>query len=92
VIIVSHDAFNQAPGWRSIIVVPITTSASQAARGPTAVRLAKGAGGLRSESVALCHQVTTLDRIKLTKRLGALPEALLVEVGEGLKIAQDLPG
>lgn len=36
-------------------------------------------------------EVTTLDRSKLTTRLGALPEALLVDVGEGLKVAQDLP-
>jgi mRNA interferase MazF len=90
VIVVSHDGFNQTTGWRSVIVVPVSTSSSQAARGPTAVTLPKGAGGLRAESVALCHQVTTLDRAKLTKRIGTLSEALLAEVGEGLKIAQDL--
>lgn len=38
VIVLSHDAFNQAPKWRSIIVVPISTSATQAKRGLTAVR------------------------------------------------------
>jgi mRNA-degrading endonuclease toxin of MazEF toxin-antitoxin module len=70
--------------------VPLSTSTSHAARGPTAVHLPKGAGGLRADSVALCHQVTTLDRAKLTKRIGALSEALLAEVGEGLKIAQNL--
>ncbi len=90
VIVVSHDGFNQAPGWRSVIVVPVSTSTTQAARGPTAVPLPRGAGGLRADSVALCHQVTTLDRAKLTKRLGALPEALLAEVGDALKVAQDL--
>jgi mRNA interferase MazF len=90
VIVVSHDGFNQAPGWRSVIVVPVSTSSTQAARGPTAVHLPKGVGGLRADSVALCHQITTLDRAKLTKRLGALPEALLADVGEGLKLAQDL--
>jgi mRNA interferase MazF len=91
VIVVSHDAFNQAPGWRSVIVVPISTSSAQARRGATAVPLSRGAGGLERDSVALCHQVTTLDRVKLTKRLGALPEAELEAVGEGLRIAQDLP-
>lgn len=90
VIVVSHDAFNQIPGWRSVIVVPVSTSTAQARRGPTAVALPKGAGGLKADSIALCHQVTTLDRAKLTQRLGALPEQLLVAVGEGLKIAQDL--
>ena len=90
VLVVSHDAFNEAPGWRSVIVVPLSTSSVQARRGPTAVALPKGAGGLPEASIALCHQVTTLDRGKLRARLGALPAALLTEVGEGLKIAQDL--
>ena len=90
VIVVSHDAFNEAPGWRSVIVVPVSTSVAQAGRGPTAVPLPKGAGGLVSESVALCHQVTTLGRSKLTKRLGLLPEAILTAVAEGLRIAQAL--
>ena len=39
VIVLSHDAFNQAPNWRSIIVVPLSTSATQAKRGLTAVLL-----------------------------------------------------
>lgn len=90
VIVVSHDAFNETPGWRSVIVVPVSTSVAQAGRGPTAVPLPRGAGGLASDSVALCHQVTTLDRRKLTKRIGSLPEGLLAAVGEGLRIAQDL--
>lgn len=42
-------------------------------------------------SVALCHQVTTLDRGKLTRRLGSLESKHLESVNEGLKIAQDLP-
>jgi mRNA interferase MazF len=91
VIVVSHDAFNQTPGWRSVIVVPVSTSASQARRGPTAVPLPAGAGGLKKESVALCHQVTTLDRSKLTSLAGILPPELLARVGDGLRIAQDLP-
>ena len=90
VIVVSHDAFNEVPSWRSIIVVPVSTSPTQASRGPTAVFLERGAGGLRSDSVALCHQVTTLDRGKLTRRLGVLPDELLDRVGEGLKAAQGL--
>lgn len=90
VIVVSHDAFNESPSWRSVIVVPVSTSVGQAGRGPTAVPLTRGAGGLPSSSVALCHQVTTLDRAKLSSRLGTLPVADLVAVGEGLRIAQDL--
>lgn len=90
VLILSHDAFNQAPGWRSIIVVPISTSSTQAMRGPTAIHLPKGAGGLKKESIALCHQVTTLDRSKLTERIGRLSPDLLDEIEQGLRAALDL--
>jgi mRNA interferase MazF len=90
VIVVSHDGFNRAPGWRSVIVVPVSTSATQAMRGPTAIHLPKGAGGLEKASIALCHQVTTLDRAKLTEYMGTLPPDLLSQVEVGLKAAMDL--
>jgi mRNA interferase MazF len=73
-----------------VIVVPISTSEVQARRGPTAVEIPKGEGGLKRRSVALCHQVTTLDRSKLTQRLGTLSKDKLAEVEEGLKAALDL--
>ena len=90
VIVVSHDGFNQTPGWRSIIVIPISTSSSQGKRGPTVIELSGGIVGLPRTSFAVCHQVTTLDRAKLTKRVGSLPSAPLHEVEEGLKAAMDL--
>lgn len=90
VVLVSHDGFNQTPGWRSIIVVPISTSTSQAKRGPTVVELPGGAAGLPTKSVAVCHQVTTLDRAKLTKKIGALSPEFFAAVEEGLKAAMDL--
>jgi mRNA interferase MazF len=87
---VSHDGFNETPGWRSVIVVPVSTSPAQARRGPTVVALPAGAGGIRNDSVALCHQVTTLDRSKLTQHIGELSPSLLDGIGESLKIAQGL--
>jgi mRNA interferase MazF len=90
VIVVSHDGFNEVAAWRSVIVVPVSTSDAQARRGPTAVPLASGAGGLRAASVALCHQVTTLDRAKLTERLGVLSGPHLAAVEAGLRVALDL--
>lgn len=90
VILVSHDGFNHTPGWRSIIVVPISTSSSQGKRGPTVIEISGGAAGLSKTSFAVCHQVTTLDRDKMNKRIGTLPPAVLREVEEGLKAAMDL--
>jgi mRNA interferase MazF len=90
VIVVSHDGFNQTPAWRSVIVVPLTTSARRG-RGPTVVALPAGAGGLPAGSTALCHQVTTLDRAKLTRHLGALTAEQMNEVDRALAAALDLP-
>jgi mRNA interferase MazF len=90
VIVLSHDGFNQIAAWRSIIVVPISTSTPQAKRGPTVVALPASVAGLAKASVAVCHQVTTLDRAKLTKKIGALPSGILKDVEEGLRAALDL--
>jgi len=90
VIVVSHDGFNQTPAWRSIVVIPISTSASQGKRGPTVVEIPGGAAGLPKTSFAVCHQVTTLDRAKLTRRVGSLPPEFLSVVEQGLRAALDL--
>jgi mRNA interferase MazF len=90
VVLVSHDGFNQTPTWKSIIAVPISTSASQGKRGPTVVELPAGSAGLPKTSFAVCHQVTTLDRAKLTRKVGTLQPDSLREVEGALKAAMDL--
>ena len=90
VVVVSNDGFNQAPGWRSVIVVPVSTSESQAKRGPSTVLLSRGSVGLERDSVVICHQITTLDRSKLTKRIGELSAAELGQVEAGIKAALEL--
>jgi mRNA interferase MazF len=90
VIVVSHDGFNRTLGWKSIIVVPISTSASRGRRGPTVVELPGASTGLPKASFALGHQVTTLDRAKLTRKAGTLPSEFLRRVEEALKAAMDL--
>lgn len=90
VIIVSRDSFNRVPNWRSVIVVPVSTSGSQADRGPTAVLLPAKSAGLKKTSIALCHQLTTLDRAKLEKRIGVLSQDLMQQVDFGIRAALDL--
>ena len=84
----SHDGFRQTPGWRSIIIVPISTS--QDKRGFTGIEIPGGSAGLAKTSIPVGQRMTTLDRAKLSKTIGALPPALLGEVGMGLKAAKDL--
>ena len=90
VVIISHDSLNSSPGWRSIIVVPLSTSLSQARRTLTTVPVFAGEGGIARDSVALCHQVTTVDRGKLRQRLGTLTEDHMHDIETGLKAAMNL--
>jgi len=90
VIIVSHDGFNRTGSWSSIIVVPISTSARQRRRGPTAIPL-PSAQSVQKGSTALCHQVTTVDRSKFGERIGLLSEEAMQAVNAGLAAALDLP-
>lgn len=90
VVIVSHDSFNTAPAWNSIIVVPLSTSLNQARRSDTAIPIFNGEAGLPEDSVALCHQVTTLDRSKLQSKIGTLSSQIMESIEEGLKAAMDM--
>jgi mRNA interferase MazF len=90
VILVSSDGFNQTSNWKSIFVVPVCTSAAQARRSPTMVGIPTGVAGLAKISMAVCHQVTTLDRAKLTRRIGTPPPDLMEDLGNALKAALDL--
>ena len=87
VVIVSNDGFNRIENWHSIIVVPLSTSGRQARRGPTAVAIPASALGLAADGLALCHQITTLDRAKLQARVSLLPEAVMATIDEGIKAA-----
>ena len=90
VVVISHDVFNQMPIWRSIIVVPLSTSTAQGRRGPSAIALPQGVAGRTKDSVALCHQVTTQDRSKLTQRIGELNATELRQIEGGLRATMNL--
>jgi mRNA interferase MazF len=89
-VIVSHDGFNAVRSWRTLLVVPLTTSTAHARRGPTAIPIPAGTAGLARASFAVCHQVTVLDRTQLGERLGRIPADLLGAIGTGLMHALDL--
>lgn len=91
VVVLSHDSFNQTPNWQSVIVVPCSTSAQQARRTPTVVPLLKGTAGLPQDCVAVCHQITTLDRSKLQQQIGHLSPADLQAIEAAILNAIDIP-
>lgn len=91
VIIVSNNGFNRIASWGSLIVVPISTSTAQSRRHQTIAFLPAESGGLPKDSVAICHQVTTLDRAKIGPFIGSLNKHLLGQVDAALKAALRLP-
>jgi mRNA-degrading endonuclease toxin of MazEF toxin-antitoxin module len=54
------------------------------------VEIPGATAGLPKTGFSVCHQVTTLDRAKLTRRIGALSSEILRVVEEALKAALDL--
>lgn len=84
VVVLSNDTFNANSNWRSVIVVPLSSSPNQARRGPTAVLIPRNSAGLSQDSIALCHQITTLDRSKLNDYIGMLSANLLSAVEQGI--------
>lgn len=90
VIVVSNDGFNQVASWRSIIVIPVTTSSRQARQVPSMVPLSPKETGLPKDSYAICHQITTLDRSKIEQRVGVLSREAMRRVEEGIAAACDL--
>ena len=89
-LVMSDDRMNLNPGWRSIVVVPFSTSGAQARRGPSAITIKPGSSGLNRESVALCHQITTLDRSKFKQRVGTVDSGTMTAVEDGVRAALDM--
>ena len=68
-----------------LLVVPITSSANKTAKNmPTHMELK---GVLEKDSVALFEQVLTVNRYQLHNKITNLPEKLMVQADEKLKIA-----
>ncbi len=79
VVIFQRDSISKYT--RTLVVVPFTASQVDKYRQlPSCVFVPKGVGGLYEDSVALGHQIRTLDRARLTDFLGSLPGTWLVEI------------
>ena len=59
-------------------------------KSPSGVKTPSDEGRLTQDSVALCHQVTALDRGKLRQLIGSLDRASMTRIEEAIKIALEL--
>lgn len=86
-IVVSRDVFSSNPRWRSVSVVPLTSSARWLEPGPTTVVFEAEESGLSRRCAALAHQVTTMDKRKLrAPAVGTVSAAKMRRIEDALRV------
>ncbi len=88
VLVVSSDDFNQST--IATIIIAAITSNLRLAEAPGNVRLRRREGGVPKASVVNISQIFTIDRARLTERLGSLSRDRLQSVESGLRLALSL--
>lgn len=73
VLVISNDWFNEL-NRRLVLIVPITRT-NRGIR--YQVEIQAGEGGLVSDSVAMCEQIRSIDRIRLQEKLGVVSQHTL---------------
>jgi len=63
----------------TFLTIPLTTNLRRASL-PTCVLVRQGEGGLIKDSVALCHQLRVIDKLRLLRRLGAVSDDVMTAV------------
>lgn len=85
-LIVSHDELNSSPSGL-VTVVPVTSTI----RGlPLHIVMPKGTAGLTIDSVALCDQVRTISKTRMRRKIGTVPQDVMVQIEDRLRIHLDL--
>jgi mRNA interferase MazF len=82
-IIISDPAVNGNQRFPLIAVVPISGTPAPGALYPA---LAPGSSGLTKPSYALVDQLRSIDKQRIRKRYGPLPEAELAAIDAGLRL------
>ncbi len=54
------------------------------------VEVSAGVGGLRNRSKVMVNQTRAVDKVRLIKRLGCLPDKIMEEINNALKLHYDL--
>ena len=88
VLVVQTNEFNQS-AIRTVVVLTFTTNL-RLAGAPGNVLCPKRAAVLPRESVINVSQVSTVDKVRLTARIGVLPAGLMQEVESGMRLVLGL--
>lgn len=86
VVIIQNNQGNlHAP---TVIAVPLTGSPKPDL--PTHALLPMGEGGLWRDSIALCEQVRTLEKTRLSRRIGAIGPKAMARIEKALRVSLDI--
>ncbi len=86
-LIVSNDINNaNSP---IISIAPITSNVLKVYS--FEVEIPSGVGGLRTRSKVMINQTKAVDKIRLIRKLGHIPEPIQKEIDQALKLHYDLP-
>ena len=89
-LILQHDRFNRSQ-INTVVVAAITSQLRYAAL-PGNVRLRKGEGNLPKPCVVNVSQIQTLDRTYLREKIGLLPQRVMRQVWEGIRLVLEVNG
>jgi len=84
-LVVQNDVGNQYAS--TTIVAAITTTIKKY---PVTVLIPEGKGGLKENSMVNLAQILTVDKERLTKKLGHLGEERMAEVDEAIRISMGI--
>ena len=87
VLVVQNDVGNEFAA--TTIIAPLTTKGFSKEY-PTNVKIPRGASGLKDDSTTLLSQIRTIDKSRLERKIGHLPESYLRKVDEAIKISLGL--
>lgn len=88
ILVIQSDEFNRSR-IATVIGVAITSN-TRLAQAPGNVYLSHKVTGLSKDSVANVSQIVTIDRSFLTEKVGTIPDFLLEQVENGLRLVLEL--
>ncbi|MBN2037753.1 MAG: type II toxin-antitoxin system PemK/MazF family toxin [Chitinispirillaceae bacterium] len=85
VLVLQSDDFNRSA--ISTVIVAAITSTVRLAQAPGNVLLLQRISRLDRESVVVASQIVTIDKSSLVERVSKLPETVVQEVEDGIRLA-----
>lgn len=84
VLVVQNDIGNK---FSPTIIVVAITSKLHKAKLPTHIELKESTANLEKESILLCEQIRTIDKLRLKERIGALSQEFMKSVDKAIAIS-----